>query len=155
MMKRILVCTCLLVLPILALSQVNYLNDMIISSIHNVVDHENSFLLQQAKPPLSQIWICKDGLPRDFPYESINSVVFFSLDNRANLPWSLRKQLKRGVRSFYVQPQVLNNGRIVIVISVRITHRRRVELSDWGVFTYSYSPIEGRWLLETTEYGGI
>ncbi len=154
-MKRILVCTYMLVLPILAQSQDNYLNDMIIYSIRNVVDHENSFLLQQAKPPLSQIWICKDGLPRDFPYESINSAVFFSLDNRANLPWLLRRQLRRGVRSFYVQPQVLNNGRIVIVVSVSITYRRRVGLSDWGVFTYSYSSIEGRWILENTEYGGI
>jgi len=138
----------------------NQLNEMIISSINSYITWKNSFV----KGGISlhdtcHYWVCKDGLPADFPYDSMQNVTFLSLHNWNGLSKSLKKELKKGIDVCFVWLQ-LTERQLVISIGGRIvklikTNNLEVSVGDWSVFTYEYSCEKQKWMLVNTEYGGI
>jgi hypothetical protein len=138
----------------------NQLNEMIISSINSYITWKNSFV----KGGISlhdtcHYWVCKDGFPADFPYDSMQNVTFLSLHNCNGLSKSLKKELKKGIDACFVWLK-LTERQLAISIGgrrVKLIKKSDFEISvgDWSFFTYEYSCEKQKWLLVNTEYGGI
>lgn len=131
----------------------NQLNGILIESLRSCLKHYSDL----------KGYICKDGLPADFPFDSIQDVTFFSLWNISGLSTSLQKDLSKGKWSYFVSIE-LQGRKINITIErnhvtlIKKFLRKRqiyIDISDWGIFTYEYSYEKQKWLLIKTEYGGI
>ncbi|HPK29423.1 MAG TPA: hypothetical protein PK979_00065 [Bacteroidales bacterium] len=138
----------------------NQLNEMITSSINSYITWKNSFVKDGITlHDTCHYWVCKDGFPADFPYDSMQNVTFLSLHNLNGLSKSLRKELKKGIDACFVWLK-LTERQLVIGIGgrrVKLIKKSDFEISmgDWSVFTYEYSCEKQKWLLTNTEYGGI
>ena len=138
----------------------NQLNEMITSSINSYITWKNSFVKDGITlHDTCHYWVCKDGFPADFPYDSMQNVTFLSLHNLNGLSKSLRKELKKGIDACFVWLK-LTERQLIIGIGgrrVKLIKKNNLEISigDWSVFTYEYSCEKQKWLLTNTEYGGI
>ena len=138
----------------------NQLNEMITSSINSYITWKNSFVKDGITlHDTCHYWVCKDGFPADFPYDSMQNVTFLSLHNLNGLSKSLRKELKKGIDACFVWLK-LTERQLVIGIGGRIVkliknNNLEVSVGDWSVFTYEYSCEKQKWMLVNTEYGGI
>jgi hypothetical protein len=138
----------------------NQLDEMIISSINSYITWKNSFVKRGINVrDTCHYYVCKDGLPADFLYESMQNVTFLSLHNCNGLSKSLQKELKKGIDVCFVWLK-LTDRQLVISIggrSVKLIKKNNLGISigDWSIFTYEYSCEKQKWLLANTECGGI
>ncbi|GAB6013508.1 DUF6794 domain-containing protein [Viscerimonas tarda] len=142
------------------LQETNQLNKMINSSITSYIIWKNDF----AKRGISlldtcQHYVCKDGLPADFPFDSIQNVTFFSLHNLNGLPKSFQKELKKGISAYFVWVKLTDKQFVITVggrgVKLMKKNHIGISVSDWGIFTYEYSCEKQKWLLVNADYGGI
>jgi hypothetical protein len=98
-MKRIyLVITVLFISFQLKGQNVNQLNEMINSSINSYIAWNNDFVKRGISlSDTCKHYVCKDGLPADFPFDSMQNATFFSLHNLNGLPKSFQKELRKGI----------------------------------------------------------
>lgn len=129
----------------------NQLNDMIIDGLNSFVEHFAPYLD-------GDTYVCKDGLPLDFPYENLSGFKMISLET---LPFSNRtfkKELKKGVRTLFVYYS-LNGNHLQITVSERTVRRIKkttaIALKSFGRYSYEYSSEKSAWELIESEFGGI
>ena len=77
-MKKIIAVIGLMLVCLSSDAQVgNLLNEMIISSINSYIDRNEGFVKRgNSFCDTCHHYICKDGLPAEFPYDSINNAIF-------------------------------------------------------------------------------
>jgi hypothetical protein len=130
----------------------NQIEDMIVDCIQSNIDYLSPYL------DSSEIYICKDGLPLDFSYDRLPDAVFYSVNNIRSSPNSLKKKLKKGVWTYFVKFDFVDNQFKVTVLYRKVTLGKKVTailISSWAYFFYEYSAENNRWELRKTEYGGI
>lgn len=123
----------------------NQLNQMLLESIKDYVQEYNTFA---EKINYSTIqYVCADGLPRYFPYDSL-SMGYFYLDRLEGLPKKDQKHFNHAVRIWYTLEDnvidiYLNN------IYVRRPRKRKVliEVDPDGTKLYRY-----KYFCETNEW---
>jgi hypothetical protein len=136
------------------------LNKIIISSINSYIISDKDLVKQGfSLSDTSRYYICMDGLPADFPYDSIQNATFFSLKNIEGVPNVIKRKLKKGIGVLFVGIKISNNQLVITVAGrgVKRIKKRHISIviGDWGIFTYEYSCEKQEWLLSKTEYGGI
>jgi hypothetical protein len=130
----------------------NQIEDMIVDCIQSNIDYLSPYL------DSSEIYICKDGLPLDFSYDRLPDAVFYSVNNIRSSPNSLKKKLKKGVWTYFVKFDFVDNQFKVTVLYRKVTLGKKVTailISSWAYFFYEYSAENNRWELRKTEYGGV
>lgn len=138
----------------------NQLNEMIIASLRSYLSY--NLELQKkvcANCEKHDTYICKDGLPRNFPYDTLQNVTFFSVDFFRVYSNPLKKQLQKGIGALFVSFE-LNNNQLQITISsknVKLINKKTigVGLSSWGNYFYEYSCEKQEWELKATKYEGV
>ena len=138
----------------------NQLDKLVISSIKSyIIDDKNLVRQKFILMDTSRYYICMDGLPANFPCDSVHNVTFFSLNNLEGLPNSFKHKLKKGIKTLFVGLKISNN-QIIITVSGRVVRRLKknntsIGLCDWGVSIYEYSCEKQKWELKETKYGGV
>ena len=130
----------------------NQIEDMIVDCIQSNIDYLSLYI------DSSEIYICKDGLPLDFSYDRLPDAVFYSVDNIRSSPNSLKKKLKKGVWTYFVKFDFVDNQFKVTVLYREVTLGKKVTailISSWAYFFYEYSAENNRWELKKTESGGV
>ena len=130
----------------------NQIEDMIVECIQSNIDYLSLYI------DSSEIYICKDGLPLDFSYDRLPDAVFYSVNNNRYSPDSLKKKLKKGVWTYFVKFDFVDNQFKVTVLYRKVTLGKKVTailISSWAYFFYEYSAENNRWELKKTEYGGV
>ena len=105
-------------------------------------------------------YICKDGLPSHFPYDSLQHINFFSLNNVDGQPNFFKKKLKKGMSAWFVGIKLTNN---VITITISDEDIKRIKKNrvkhvvgfHWGIYTYEYSCEKQEWKLKDVKHTGI
>lgn len=138
----------------------NQLNEMIISSINSYITWKNSFVKDGISlHDTCHYYVCKDGFPADFPYDSMQNVTFLSLHNWNGLSKSLKKELKKGIDVCFVWLKLTERQLVISIGGRRVKLIKKsdfeINMGDWSVFTYEYSCEKQKWMLVNTEYGGI
>jgi hypothetical protein len=100
-----------------------------------------------------------DGLPANFPLDSVQNVTFFSLNNLEGLPNSFKSKLKKGIKTLFVGIN-LSNSQLIITVTGRGVKRFKnkhigITIADWDICTYEYSCEKQEWELKETKYGGV
>jgi hypothetical protein len=136
------------------------LNKMIISSINSYITNDKDLVKQgYSLMDTSCYYICTDGLPADFPYDSVQNTTFFSLNNIEGAPNILKRKLKKGIKTLFVSLTISNNQLVITVAGRGVKRVKKKQISivigDWGISTYEYFCEKQKWLLSKTEYGGI
>ena len=130
----------------------NQIEDMIVECIQSNIDYLSLYI------DSSEIYICKDGLPLDFSYDRLPDAVFYSVNNIKSSPNSLKKKLKKGVWTYFVKFDFVDNQFKVTVLYRKVTLGKKVTailINSWAYFFYEYSAENNRWELKKTEYGGV
>jgi hypothetical protein len=136
------------------------LNAMIISSINSYIASDKDLVKQGfSLMDTSRYYVCVDGLPADFPYNSVQNSTFFSLNNVEGIPNFLKHKLNKGIKILFVWLK-LTDRQLVIHIGgrgVKLIKKNQLGISvgDWGIFTYEYSCEKQKWELIETKFGGI
>lgn len=127
------------------------LNDMIIDGLNSFVEHFAPYLD-------GDTYVCKDGLPLDFPYENLSGFKVISLDTLPSSNRCFKKELKKGVRTLFVYYS-LNGNHLQITVSERKVSRIKkttaIALNSFGRYSYEYSCEKSAWELIESEFGGI
>ena len=127
----------------------NQLNHMILESVCSYVKDYNSFAKQINYDTIQ--YICVDGLPTPFPYDSLPCDVFSLQWMRGNHP-QIKKDFKHSTTVAEVTITINNNviGVLVstLIIKVRNNHIQIFRGYDGGRkhYYYTYSCVEGKWL---------
>lgn len=160
-MKRIVsVIVVLFVLFQLKGQEMKQLDKFVISTIKSYIINNKDLVRQRfSLQDTSRYYICMDGLPADFPCDSVQNVTFFSLNNLEGLPNSFKHKLKKGIKTLFVGLKISNN-QIIITVSGRVVRRLKrnntsIGICDWGVSIYEYSCEKQKWELKETKSGGI
>jgi YD repeat-containing protein len=138
----------------------NQLNSMIVSSIDSYIRSDKELVKQGfSLRDTSYYYVCIDGLPSDFHSDSLQNVVFFSLNNLEGLPNAFKSKLNKGIKTLFVKIS-LSNQRLEISISGRGVKRLgknnlSILIGDWSIFIYEYSCNSQIWELKETKFGGI
>ena len=138
----------------------NQLNEMIVESLRSYLSYSSELRKKVcANCEKYDTYICKDGLPLNFPYDSLPNVTFFSVDFFRAYSNPLKKQLQKGIGTLFVSFS-LNNNQLQITVtskSVKLMNKKTigVGLSDWGNYFYEYSCEKQEWALKETKYGGV
>lgn len=160
-MKRIVsVIVVLFVLFQLKGQEMNQLNKIVISSIKlYIIDGKDLVRQRFSLQDTSCYYICMDGLPADFPYDSVQNATFFSLKNIEGVPSFLKYKLKKGIKTLFIGLKISNNQIIITVTGRGVKRTKKNNISiltgDWGVFTYEYSCEKQKWELKEPKYGGV
>ncbi|GHT25915.1 hypothetical protein FACS189430_12500 [Bacteroidia bacterium] len=137
----------------------NQLNEMIIESLRSHLDYSSELQKKVCKNcKKSDTYICQDGLPAYFPYDSLQNVTFISVDFFKS-KFNPLKQLKKGISAFFVSFE-LKDSQLRITItrkSVKLMNKKTIGLglSDWGNYFYEYSCEKQEWELKEIKYGGV
>ncbi len=138
----------------------NQLNEIIISSINSYIEWNNDFVKRRISlMDTSCYYICIDGLPANFPLDSVQHMTFFSLNNLEGLPNTFKRKLNKGIKTLFVGFNIFEN-QLTITISGRGVKRTKknkinIVIGDWGIFSYKYSCDKQEWELQETKFGGI
>ena len=138
----------------------NQLNEMIIESLRSYISYSSELQKKVcANCEEHNTYICKDGLPLNFPYDSLPNVTFFSVDFFRVYSNPLKRQLQKGIGALFVSFE-LNNNQLKITItsnSVKLMNKKTigVSLSDWGHYFYEHSCEKQEWILKNIQYGGV
>jgi hypothetical protein len=137
------------------------LDCMIIASLNSYVEHIHERMERGVIPRerTCRHYVCMDGLPDSFPYDSLQYAVYFSKKNMKGYTRSFEREIKKGFQALFAGLKLTDNR---IVIKIRYDHVRLTDknyfaigISDWGVFTYEYDCDVQEWELTDTKYGGI
>ncbi len=134
----------------------NLLNDMILSSIKSYIEWNNNL----NKGNSADVhYICEDGIPSDFPYDSLQNVRYGSFKNVERWSRKAKNNLRKGICFKFVSLKVVDD-RIIITITSRVVKRIgkkdiRFELVMCGNYIYRYSHEHKKWELQETTYGGV
>ena len=138
----------------------NQLNDMIVESLRSYISY--SAELQKkvcASCEEDDTYICKDGLPSNFPYNSLPNATFFSVNFFKTYSNPLKKQLKKGIGTLFVSFELNNNQLKIMVTSrtVKIMNKTTIgtDCCEWGIYFYEYFCDKQEWVLKESKYGGI
>lgn len=137
------------------------LNDMLTESIFSYLDYSADLHSKVCKncEPYDLPYICKDGLPSNFPYDSFQHITFFSVDFFKMYSNPFKKKLKKGIGALFVNFELTNNHLCITVSSrsVKLVSKKiiNVGISDWGRYFYKYSCDDQQWILIETKYDGI
>lgn len=160
-MKRVLtVIVILLVIFRLEAKDISKLDKFIITSIETYIDNEKEFVRRGISvDDTCCFFVCTDGLPADFPSDSVQNVVFFSLNNISGLPSPFKLKLKKGIEALFIGLEI-SNSQIIITVSGRRVRRLKnnilsIAISDWGIFTYEYSCEKQKWEFLEPKFGGV
>lgn len=125
----------------------NQLNQMLLESIKDYVQQYNDFAEKNNYSTIQ--YVCADGLPKDFPFDSL-SIGNFSLYRLAGIPKREQRHFSKAVRIWYT----LEDNVIDIYINnidVRRPRKRRVsiEVDPEGtkLYRYKYSCETNEWKL--------
>lgn len=137
--------------------QENQLNEMIISSLNAYIQEHNKMVDNGVIVNGSHnINVFRDGLPRGFPYDSLNNVTFYSLEFPNSNSNPIKGKLKKGIRGVFVNYKLVNN-QFIITISPSFAKRRprglRISVGEGGRFFYVYSCDNQEWELTKYQYG--
>jgi hypothetical protein len=160
-MKRIISVIAILVVFFQLKGQENdQLNEVVILSINSYIINDKNLVRQgYSLLDTSRYYICMDGLPADFPYDSVQNVIFFSLKNIEGIPNFLKCKLKKGIKTLFVGIKISNNQLVITVAGrgVKLLKKNSINIviGDWGIFTYEYSCEKQEWELKETKYGGV
>lgn len=127
----------------------NQLNQFILESVCSYVKDYNSFAKQINYDTIQ--YICVDGLPDPFPYDSLPCDVFSLQWMEGNHP-KIKKDFKHSTTVAEVTITINNNviGILVstLIIKVRNNHIQISRWSDGGrkQYYFTYSCVEGKWL---------
>jgi hypothetical protein len=141
----------------------NQLNEMIIESLRSHLDYSSELQKKVCENcEKSNTYICQDGLPAYFPYDSLQNVTFISVDFfrlYSHTNKLLNKQLKKGISAFFVSFE-LKNSQLRITItskSVKLMNKKTIGLGlcCWGNYFYEYSCEKQEWELKEIKYGGV
>jgi hypothetical protein len=127
----------------------NHLNNMVVSSIKSYIEFDKDMARQG-------YYVCIDGLPSDFHSDSLQNVVFFSLNNLEGLPNAFKSKLNKGIKTLFIK-MTLSNKQLDVTISAWVVKRlkknnKSIAISDWGIFTYEYSCDSQIWELKETKF---
>ena len=138
----------------------NQLNKMIIESLRSCMSY-NSKLRKKVCVNCEKYntYICRDGLPANFPYDSLPNVTFFSVDFFRVYSNPLKKQLQKGIGALFVSFK-LKNGQLQVIVttkSVKLINKKTITvgLSDWCNYFYEYSCEKQEWELKENKFGGV
>lgn len=160
-MKRIVsVIVVLFVLFQLKGQEKNQLDKIVISAIKSYIINDKDLVRQRfSLQDTNHYYICIDGLPADFPCDSIQNATFFSLKNLEGLPNSFKHKLNTGIKTLFVGLKISNNHIIITVTGrgVKRTKKNNISIVTgvWGIFTYEYSCEKQKWELKEPKYGGV
>lgn len=125
----------------------NQLNQMLLESIKDYVQQYNEFAERVNYSTIQ--YVCADGLPRDFPYDSLSMGYFFQ-SRLEGIPKKEQKHFNDAVRIWYT----LEDNEIDISINnIRVRrprkHRVIMEVSPEGTkhYRYQYSCETNEWKL--------
>lgn len=160
MKRTISVIVVLFVLFQLKGQEKNQLDKLVISAIKSyIIDNKDLVRQRFSLQDTSRYYICMDGLPADFPCDSIQNVTFFSLNNLEGLPNSFKHKLKKGIKTLFVGLKISNNQIVITVTGRGVKRPKKNNISivtgDWCVSIYEYSCEKQKWELIETKYGGI
>ncbi len=138
----------------------NQLNEMIISSINSYITWNNNFEKQRNNSFNSYCtYVCKDGLPINFPFDRLQNTTFFTVNPFDTYSNSFKKKLKKGICVLFVSFELTNNRLRITVSNKSIKSIKKkninIGLSDWGVYLYEYLCEIQEWKLKETKYEGI
>lgn len=159
-MKRICIIILFIYISIPSIGQDNnQLNEMIIDCLLSYTDHISG--LQSGGNDMTKTnstYICKDGLPTDFPYDRLFGFNIISVESWPLYQRSIKKEMKEGMRALFVSYS-LNGNQLHIMVSDKrvklIGNSLYVELSDSGLYFFVYSCEKNTWELAETKYEGI
>ncbi|OPZ99266.1 MAG: hypothetical protein BWY72_00437 [Bacteroidetes bacterium ADurb.Bin416] len=138
----------------------NQLDKILVSAIESYITNNKDLARKRMSvQDTSRYYICMDGLPAGFPFDSVQNVAFFSLNNIDGLANPIKNKLKKGIKTLFVGIKISKN-QIIITISEQIIRQLKkkklnIAISDWGIFTYEYSCEKQKWELKEPKYGGI
>ncbi|MDD7303787.1 MAG: hypothetical protein SPF56_08950 [Bacteroidaceae bacterium] len=138
----------------------NQLNKMIIESLRSYMSYNSELRKKEcADCEKYNTYICRDGLPSNFPYDSLPNVTFFSVDFFRVYSNHLKKQLQKGIDVLFVSFKLKNNQLQVSITSksVKLMNKKAivVGLSNWCNCFYEYSCEKQEWELKENKFGGI
>jgi hypothetical protein len=138
----------------------NQLNEMIIESLRSYLSYSSELQKKVCKNcEKYDTCICRDGLPANFPYDSLQNATFFSVDFFRVYSNPLKKQLKKGTSALFVYFELKNNQLQITISSrsVKLTNSKTISvgLSDWGNYCYEYCCEKQKWELKETKYEGV
>lgn len=138
----------------------NQLNGMIVESLRSYLSYSSELQKRVCKDCKQyDTYICRDGLPANFPYDSLQNITFFSVDFFRVYSNSLKKQLKKGIGALFVYFELKSNQLQITVSSrtVKLMNSKTigVGLSEWGNYFYEYSCEKQEWELKETKYEGV
>lgn len=143
--------------------QKNKLNSMILECVREYIDarqlnnpqvysvlsnprHKNS-----SRPINKNVLICSDGLPSDFPYDSLN-IDYLSVKFMEGNPNHIKKELKKFTTVIFVK-FYLNNDNLEIIVNNNLLKRpckRHIwtyRSEDAKHYNYKYSSEKNKWIL--------
>ncbi len=130
-----------------AQQRTNQLNQMLLESIKDYVQEYNTFAETINHSTIQ--YVCADGLPKDFPFDSL-SIGNFSLYRLVGIPKKEQRHFSKAVRIWYF----LEDNVIDIYINnidVRRPRRRRVSIGvdpeGTKLYRYKYSCETNEWKL--------
>lgn len=135
----------------------NQLNEMIVECLQLYIG--NSSQLQGIEYNRGNTFVCKDGLPLNFPYYKTYGISFYSVDYCRFCSNPLRKQLNKGISTLFVSYELIDNT-LLITITKKLVKRInknncQIILSDWGSYYYEFSCEKKEWVLLNSHYGGV
>ena len=145
-------------LPLKA-QQENQLNNIIISSLKSYISWNNSLRDRLNLSSLNCYYLCKDGIPLSFPYDSLENIVYGSLENIEGLTSMYKRKLNEGIGFLFVNIN-LTGANLTITVSgkdVKRIKKRQLHIAivDWGQYTYEYSCETREWELKQVKYGEL
>jgi len=159
-MKKIWILIILLFISVHLFGQrVNSLNDMIVSSLNFNLEFSNQFARER---PLLNIdttalrYVRKEGLPKDFPFDSLQNFVFFHLNDIK------RRQLREGIETWSVFYTLNSNNQMQISVvpffidrhwHIRTGRHIRLARSDGSNYFYEYCCEKQNWKLVKIQHG--
>ena len=136
----------------------NQLNKLLIESILLNIDYDSDLYSKVCSTcgAYTLPYICRDGLPADFPYDSLQHIDFFTFHNIEGYPSSFKKKLKKGIGAWTLGIRLTNNV-ISIIISSRSVKRIKKRhigagVSGSSIYIYEYSCEKQEWELKETKH---
>lgn len=136
----------------------NQLNDMIVESLRSYSDYSSELYKKMWGDYGSyNKYVCKDGLPLGFPYDSLPNFIFFSTNSIQENPNPFKKDLKKGTSAYFVYFELKNNRIRISVVGkiVKLVNKKTIGTAsaESGHYFYEYSCETQQWELKETDLG--
>ena len=138
-----------LVNPKLGINSSNQLNQMLLESIKNYIQWSNALVERTNLDPIRLI--CTDGLPADFPYDSL-PINYFSRQWMEGNPASVKRELKHFTKAIRIWYTLKNDVVDISIQDIRIRRprKRKVEMAvshECEHYRYKFSCETSEWRL--------